>query len=311
MIIKRYIESWFKEALSPPPAGDAPAPVGLERPPENYNVESLPSFNKLVRGRHGLFIANENDTYVGRSLILYGEFSELEWDLLRQLCRPGAVIAEVGANIGAHTVSISKSVGPEGQVIAIEPQPVIFQALCANLALNCLTNVDTFNCGCGSRPHTLRIPRFDYGQEGNFGGVSLQGYPEELASVSIEIKKMDDLLAAYPKVDLVKIDVEGMEAEVIEGGAGIMRNFRPVMYVENDRLPKSKELIELIGCMGYRMWWHIPPLFNPDNYFRNSRNNYLSQVSVNMLCIHNSIAPTVAAGLTEIVDSAYHPLAKQ
>src|SRR5437016_1680913 len=60
------------------------------------------------------------------------------------------------------------------QVIAIEPQPVIFQTLCANLALNALTHVDAIQCGCGRSRQTLSIPRFDYAREENFGGVSLQ-----------------------------------------------------------------------------------------------------------------------------------------
>jgi tetratricopeptide (TPR) repeat protein len=48
----------------------------------------------LVRGRHGLFLVNRNDVYVGRALLAYGEYGELEWQLLRQLCRPGAYVVD-------------------------------------------------------------------------------------------------------------------------------------------------------------------------------------------------------------------------
>src|SRR6185295_17083394 len=137
--------------------------------------ESLPGTNKLVRGRHGLFIANPNDLYIGRSLIHYGEFSELEWRLLGRLCAPGDIVAEIGANIGAHTVALARTVGVHGEVLAVEPQPEIYRTLCANAMLNGLANVTALACGCGERTETLRIPDYDHGYAANFGSISLRG----------------------------------------------------------------------------------------------------------------------------------------
>ena len=84
---------------------------------------------------------NEHDIYIGRSLDLYGEFSEGECDVFRQLIQPGWTVLELGANIGSHTVFLAKRVGPSGRVIAFEPQRIVFQTLCANIALNNLLNV--------------------------------------------------------------------------------------------------------------------------------------------------------------------------
>lgn len=302
MLITRLFKSWLNQR------GDAAALVG-DRSRSSNKVEQLPGFNKLVRGRHGLYIANENDVFIGRALIHYGEYSELEWNLLEQFCKPGRVVVEVGANIGCHTVAIGKAVGASGRVVAIEPQPVTFQALCANLALNSLTNVDAINCGCGSNRQTLSLPRIDYAHEGNFGAVGLQGYTTTASSISIDIQRLDDLLAPYKMVNLLKIDVEGMESEVIEGASEVIRAFRPTMYVENDRPQKSRMLIDLIRGMGYRIWWHIPPCFNPDNYFANTHNLYPDIGSFNMLCIHSTIAANIA-GLDEVVDGTHHPLTR-
>jgi FkbM family methyltransferase len=284
------------------------ASLSRGRSPSGNKVEPLTGFNKLVRGRHGLYIANENDMFIGRALIHYGEYGELEWKLLQRFCEPGAVVVEVGANIGSHTVSLGKAVGASGKVVAVEPQPVIFQALCANLALNGLTNVDAVNCGCGNRRQTLHLPRVDYATEGNFGGIELQGHAATPTSVPVEIRKLDDLIAPCKMVNLLKVDVEGMESEVIEGGSKAIKNFRPVIYVENDRQQKSRVLIDLIRGMGYRLWWHVPLLYNPDNYFANSENLYPHVGSFNMLCIHGTIAANFE-GLEEVVDSTYHPLA--
>jgi len=215
--------------------------------------ERLAGFNWLVKGRHGTFVASDNDIYIGRALIHYGEFSEIEWALLERYCRTGDTVVEVGANIGAHTVSLSKAVGPEGRIVAIEPQPLIFQTLCANLALNCLLNVETWNVACGSGAGVLSVPALDYEAENNFGAVSLVAHKGTPRSITVPVRPLDELLRDHARVDLVKIDVEGMERAVLEGAQAVITKFRPILYIENDRVPKSQALIEMLGEMGYRM----------------------------------------------------------
>ena len=61
------------------------------------------------------------------------------------LIEPGDVVVDVGADIGALTVPLARAVGPAGRVLAFEPQPTVFQNLCANLALNDLLHVQAFN----------------------------------------------------------------------------------------------------------------------------------------------------------------------
>src|SRR5690606_28828206 len=95
----------------------------------------------LRQCRHGPMLFNKRDLYVGRSLATYGEFSEAEIGLFRQILRPGGVVVEAGANIGAHTVPLARMVGESGAVVAFEPQRLQFQLLCANLALNGMINV--------------------------------------------------------------------------------------------------------------------------------------------------------------------------
>ena len=98
-------------------------------------------FNILANTRLGPMLANRNDRYVGQSILSYGEFSEGEAQMFRQLVGAGDVVVEAGSNIGAHTVLISRLVGDGGAVIAYEPQRIVFQTLCANLALNQCVNV--------------------------------------------------------------------------------------------------------------------------------------------------------------------------
>ena len=274
------------------------------QPSRTQRVQELHGFNKLVRGRHGAFVANENDIYVGRALLHYGEFSEHEFALLSEICQPGYYVAEVGANIGALTVPIAKRVGPKGRVVAYEPQPVIFQNLCANVSLNSFVHVECINTGLGNVKGIVRVPNYDYAKEDNFGGIEL-GNSE--VGTEVEVKVFDDCYP-YDSLHVMKIDVEGMELQVLEGARGAIEKFLPTLYVENDRVEKSPDLIRFIQSLGYRLWWHAPKLFNVGNFFENAENLWPNIASFNMLCIH-STRSIMRFGLKEIEDPEEHILA--
>lgn len=259
-------------------------------------------FNVVVECRDGKFIANKNDMYVGKALIKYGEFSYLEMDAFKKICDPGDVVVEVGANIGSHTVGLAKIVGNEGRVLAIEAQPTIFQNLCGNISINSLTNVDCLNIAVSNRNGSIKIPFYDYSKKGNFGGISM-GHSD--TGSEVEMKKLDDVFS-YNRLKLLKVDVEGMEKEVLEGAVNVIRDFKPILYVENDRVKESKELIEYIFHLGYQLWWHMPPLFNGDNFNGVSENIFENIISLNMMGFHKSI--DVNVDLPKVEDSSLHPL---
>lgn len=234
----------------------------------------------LKKSRHGPMFFLKQDLYVGRSLDLYGEFSELEGHLFSQFLRQGMSVVEVGANIGAHTVSMAQMVGPTGKVYAYEPQRVIFQILCANLAVNCLYNVYTEQSAVGARKGTLKVPPLDYAAVNNFGGLSLldSSFGEAVPVIPLDSENI-------PEVHLLKVDVEGMEASVLKGAEKLIAKHKPVLYLENDRREKSSHLIGKILELGYKIWWHTPPLFNPNNFNGVSQNVFPGIVSINLLCV--------------------------
>jgi FkbM family methyltransferase len=257
---------------------------------------------RLVNGREGMFLVNPRDRFIGQSMMQYGEFSYAETALFEQLCGLDDIVVEAGANIGAHTVGLAKRVGPTGRVIALEPQRVIFQNLCANVALNGLFNVDCLHVAASDRRQKLYVPRPDYLAAGNFGGVSLN---EDEAGEPVEAWPIDELFR-HDRLTLLKIDVEGMESQVLAGAARTIERFRPILYVENDRREKSRELVERIVSFGYRCWWHLPLMFNPDNVFANPNNLFPGMVSVNMLCIPKGANITV--DMPEMTDPSCWPL---
>src|SRR5260370_41263492 len=106
---------------------------------------------RLKHCREGAMIYTINDTYIGRALDKYGEISRDEVLFLQQLTRPGMTVLEVGANIGDFTVPLARFVGPGGKVITFEPQRIMFQMLCAHLALNPIDHAFAQNSAASRR----------------------------------------------------------------------------------------------------------------------------------------------------------------
>jgi len=218
--------------------------------------------------------------------------------IFSQFLKKGDVVAEVGANIGAHTIAIAKLVGQTGQVLAFEPQRVIFQILCANLALNGLFNVRTYQAAVGRETGMITVPQINYTTEANFGGLSLGKWD---AGENVQVLKLDAL--NLPALRLLKVDVEGMEAEVLSGAKQTIAKYRPILYVENDRRAHSEQLIELLNAFGYRMWWHLPKLFNPKNFANNKSNLFGEIISINLLCCPKEV-PAEVTGLRAVTGPA-------
>lgn len=237
-------------------------------------------FNEIRMCRTGPMIYNKFDMFIGRSLQKYGEFSAGEADLFRQIVRPGSLVVEVGANIGAHTVELSKLAGANGAVFAFEPQRIVFQTLCGNLALNQCANVYAQQAALGAENGTLFVPPVDPMSTANFGGVSMVGITQGEA---VPVFTLDSL--ALPSCHILKVDVEGMEVEVLRGADRTIREHRPFLYLENDRHDSSPDLIAHVMNFSYDVYWHLPPLFNPDNFARDPENIFPNLLSVNIFCV--------------------------
>ncbi|WP_245636782.1 FkbM family methyltransferase [Azospirillum thiophilum] len=223
----------------------------------------------LVRARHGLMMYRRTDTVVGRSLDYYGEYFEQEVALFRQCVRPGDRVIDVGANIGAHTVALARLVGPTGRVLALEPIDANHRLLCGNLALNGLDWADGMLAAAGATDGILHLAGVAMEEDGNYGALSLDtlslGAPA--GDRPVPVHRLDGLAHdGAGRIRLIKIDVEGMEAQVLEGARALIARDRPVLYVENDRPDKSAALIRLLEELGYACYWYLPAFHNPANF---------------------------------------------
>jgi FkbM family methyltransferase len=202
--------------------------------------------------KHGLFLINTQDTYVGRSLREYGEWSELEFEMFAQIVQPGDFVVDIGANMGGFTIGLSNLVG-EGTLWAFEPQRLVYQLLVSNLALNEIRNTRAYQIGIGGIDDSILVPRVNYSKPGNFGGISLLNkYSRnevvsgthavksclaflELRQVAIsqvELRRLDSLLQGQGCPDFIKLDIEGMEYDALNGSATTLNRCHPTIYIE-------------------------------------------------------------------------------
>ncbi len=252
--------------------------------------------NLTKKCRYGLMIYNNKDIWVGRSIERYGEFSESEVQVFKDAIKPGQVVLDIGANIGCHTVAFSRIVGPAGTVFAYEPERTNFTTLAGNVAINNLQNTYVFQRAIGSFPGFIAVPELDQERTINFGGLSLCEDYSAAPSYPIPLITIDE--QQFLRLDFIKMDIEGMEKLALEGAKETIAKFKPILYVEDDREDKSEALIEILKSMDYVLYKHLAPLYNPDNYYAEKENVFLSQnsdglytqvVSGNIFCHHKDV----------------------
>lgn len=206
--------------------------------------------------RHGWML--HSGPYIGRCFQMYGEYSESEVEVFRTYLKSGQVALDVGANIGDLTVPMAKIVGSEGRVFAFESHPKVFNVLCANLALNDLAHVRPINAFVASSADV------DTGSTG-WGKYAYTGEIWPASFVSIDALHL-------PRLDFVKVDVDGSELDVLASGVATLRQYKPVIYFENDHQDRSAALIRFVQELGYRVFFHLAPIRRPENYYGNPEN---------------------------------------
>lgn len=169
-------------------------------------------------------------------------------------------IIDIGANVGALTLLMA-SIAEQGQVIAIEPGPNTFARLKANLELNpTLQNiVDIYQLGIADAPGMLYWQE-DANVPGNAGLFSHNG-------IEVKVESLDHFIdqLSLKRLDFIKIDVEGMEYEVIKGGLASIAKFRPMIYyetLESFRINRGfdiyNQIFDRLKELGYRQFAIAP-----------------------------------------------------
>lgn len=224
-----------------------------------------------VNGRWGPCKYFAKDEYVGRSMHYYGEYNPDETEKILALA--SGLCLDIGANIGC----ISQALVAGGfRVEAFEPQPEVYKLLKSNVRCN------THCIALGSSEGVAEMPKVHYSERGNFGGLGC-GFRSVYGSYPVPVKTLDSY--EFANVGFIKIDVEGFEREVLLGGRETIRRYKPVLYIEDDRVENRRALREMIVELGYEFEEHFPALYRTENHFGLAKNVWdKNYVSHNLIC---------------------------
>lgn len=200
------------------------------------------------------------DDHVMQVITKTGEFYEHDLLLHLALRGPrGGLFIDVGAHIGTHTVYFAKFLADH--VVAVEASPHLQPVLQRNLDANGVTNCTCLNCGAGARPGVARVvvPR---GRHRNTGMTRLVAdgptSPPDAHEQRVPVRTLDsivrDMAAQCPgmPLSLVKIDVEGMELDVLAGACGVLTHQQPQVVAEAGSADEQDEMRRFMARFGYR-----------------------------------------------------------
>jgi FkbM family methyltransferase len=158
--------------------------------------------------------ARADDRFITPELVSRGTWEPAEAKFLRRVIRTGDVVVDCGANVGYFTLLAAHAVGPNGAVLAVEPQPINCALLRANVWRQRLGNVVVLPTATGARRGLIALDQPQEQNSGSYEGRSAWGEDDQL----IPMVPVDDVMAtAGIGVDVVKIDVQGADHEVLAG----------------------------------------------------------------------------------------------
>jgi FkbM family methyltransferase len=203
------------------------------------------------------FLFPEGDSAIGESLALYGEFAAVISDfLIEHATAETGTLIDAGANIGSVSLPFAAA-RPNWRVLGVEAHRGIAAIYGANAMNNRLTNVEIIQAAIAAERGLVRFPNPPLGLKRNFGTLSLNTTDFETAPILR--MTLDDIAPADTR--LIKIDIEGHDAEALKGAPRLMQETRPIWLVEAavNHPETAREVVRLLLEADYRVHWFFAP----------------------------------------------------
>ncbi|EIJ4040784.1 FkbM family methyltransferase [Campylobacter jejuni] len=228
----------------------------------------------LAATNNGTMIINHLDRHdtpkgsygVSFQFLNYGSFDPEEIELCltllklrRKYYKDNVFAIDCGANIGAHTIKWAIEMNNWGGVLAFEAQERLFYALTGNIAINNCFNAKAMHAAIGNpskNEKELEILVPDYTQKASFGSLELKSSNEFIGQIpqkkeKIPYLKLDNF--DFKRLDFIKIDVEGMEQEVLLGCLNHLKTFKPILQIEIIK-SNSQNIINMLKNLEYEIF---------------------------------------------------------
>ncbi len=226
-----------------------------------------PVIAKLRFGAKAIVFANE---YNGRSMYLWGEHDPRITAVIKAVLRKGDTAFDIGANFGVTGLLIAKCVGPTGTVHLFEPQPLVASCLRASLLINGHSNAIVHECALSDHDGLANMTVLD---PSNWGMTTLSppvvDSMNAASAICVKTVNAGEYAASLgsAKVALIKIDVEGHEAVVLEAMREWLAEARPPVILFECHLQgrdfEEQKSVKILSGLGYEFFaidtkplWH-------------------------------------------------------
>ena len=219
---------------------------------------------RVLNTRYGQMTVPGDADLISQSLELYGEWAEAEISVLKDFISHGSLVLDVGACFGTHALAFADWVGIQGKVIAIDASPENFEYLKLNANSRRYSGaIELINVAASSEP----TRRFNVtSDETNFGSVKAEQTP----TGAVRAVTIDDL--GLERLDFIKLDIEGMEAEALKGARNTLERFRPAVFFELNSVHCGLAVIDVLRPHDYNFFGIAIAAFNPGNFKNNQFN---------------------------------------
>jgi len=222
-----------------------------------FNITDRVIRNIIVPCDHGSMIVNRFDVGndgvgVGNFLLEHANNNTVEADIAFRVLYgvENPIVFDVGANIGTYASWVAPAIAKaNGKVYCFEPQRLIYQMLCGNMAMNNIFNVYAYELALSNEEKYIEIDDIDYASKGSFGSVTLTDLDmsetyktDPTKKQRIKVTTIDNFVIEHqlPKVDFIKVDAEGLDIEVLEGAKNTIATYSPDLFVEFLNLGPSR-----------------------------------------------------------------------
>jgi FkbM family methyltransferase len=195
--------------------------------------------NWLLRTRleNGALVAGYNRPgWGGRGIYIYRDALEPELASLGHFLHPGDVFVDIGANVGVFSVKAAKEVGDSGVVVSVEPFIESARQLSRNISMNGYRNCRVRNVCVGQT--TGQTTLFLHRNKPNSFSLLQDSGADSISVLSVSLNDLCEW-ERLTRLDYLKIDAEGAEDVILDGGAACIARFRPIIQVEVTKTQSS------------------------------------------------------------------------
>lgn len=272
--IRQFLRWWAKKGIAP----------GILHQIVDQHAAKLHTKPLLrqISGRNYLFCDLRD--HVESRIYFFGAYEPIEAFLFCSLVQPDMHIVDAGANIGFYSLLLSSKLSDRGRVFAFEPVPVNLEKLKSNIAQSGRTKIDVIENGLWDKEDTLKFS-LDSAHGDNAGSYTAGKTDEEGIAFECPVRSMDSYLddGTIPKVDLIKMDIEGAELFALKGAAQVLDLYQPTILMEINQQAcarfgyRSEEIDNILLPKGYKIF-RIESLPQNSGFIESTKNIIQSNV---------------------------------